>query len=493
MKSKILIFIVLLAFISACNESFLELSNPNLVTSASYWKSESDMDAGVAAIYANLGGAWNGTYWDQAGVHTRCSRTENFVMRTDVQDRYRIARFLNEASNGASKTLYQTAYKSIFYCNQAIYYGELIEGIDATKKKQLIAEAKFLRGLFYSYLVSDFGSVPIITNIAESSEDFYASKSTAEEVWQQVISDFSAAKADLPVSYPISKIGRATKGAAIAYLGRAYLYRGEFDKVITELSELINKESTYGYGLMEDYAQLFDGNHDNNKEAVFSIQYGLPEQGLHTVIGQENGPTNIGWWELMPTKTLLNALIAEKTADNDFDPRATTSLAWNYPGCVFYQKKFLDAWLPTDIWIKKYQRYWLVNEGDWKSTLDEYAMRYADVILMYAEALTMTNKVAQAVPYVTRIRNRAKLVDKSSVMSGWTKDQMMAEIMHQRNVEFNREGLRWYDLRRWGTTEQVIKGAKEQGYENYSSKFLYYPIPEAELDNNPNMTQNDPW
>lgn len=493
MKHKIIILIVLIAFLSACTEDFLELANPNLVTSASFWKTESDLESGVAAIYANIGGSWNGTYWDQAGVQTRSGRTENFFMRTDVADRYRICRFLNSPSNGVTSTLYQTAYKSIFYSNQVIHYGELMEDIDATTKKQLVAEAKFLRGLFYSYLVSDFGSVPLITKIAESSEDFYASKSTAEEIWKQVFSDWNAAKADLPISYSNDKIGRATKGAAIAFLGRAYLYRGEWDKVITELAELVNNESTYGYGLMDNYAELFDGNHDNNMESVFAVQYGLPELGLHTVIGQENGPRNIGWWELQPTKTLLDVLLLEKTSDNDFDPRATASLAWNYPGCLFYQKNFLDAWLPTDIWIKKYQRYWLENEGNWRSSLDEYAMRYADVLLMYAEALTMANKVSAAVPFVTRIRNRAKLVDKSSEMSGWSKDQMMQEIMHQRNVEFNREGLHWYDLRRWGTTEVVIKAGKALGWENYSSKFLYYPIPEAELDNNPNMTQNDPW
>lgn len=493
MKLRIFISIVIVALLSACNEDFLELENPNLVTQASFWKTEKDLESGVAAIYANLGGAWNGTYWDQAGIHTRSGRTENFFMRTDVAARYRICRFLNEPSNGVSTTLYRTAYKSIFYCNQVIHYADLIENIDANVKNELIAEAKFIRGLFYFYLVCDFGAVPVITELAQSSDDYFASKSTEEEVWQQVLRDWAAAKTDLPINYSNDKVGRATKGTVISFLGRAYLYRGEFDKVITELSELVNSESKYGYGLLDDYQALFDGNHENSIESVFAVKYGLPELGLHTVIGMENGPRNIGWWELQPTKNLLDALTMEKTADDEFDPRATASLAWDYPGCVFYQRNFLDEWLPEDIWIKKYQRYWLENEGDWKSSLDEYAMRYADVLLMYAEALTMTGKVAQAVPFVKRIRDRAKLTDKSTEMLGWSKDQMMQEIMHQRNVEFNREGLRWYDLKRWGTTEEVIKEGRVLGWENYNSKHLFYPIPEAELDNNPNMTQNDPW
>lgn len=493
MKNKIFILIVLTVFLGACTEDFLELENPNLLTQTSFWKTEADLESGVAAIYANLGGAWNNTYWDQAGIHTRAGRTENFIMRTDVAARYRICRFLNEPANGASTALYRGAYRSIFYCNQAIHYGELMEDIDAAAKKELVAEAKFLRGLFYSYLVSDFGAIPLITNIAESSDDYFVAKSSMEEVWQQIFLDWNAAKADLPISYSNDKKGRATKGTVIAFLGRAYLYRGEFDKVITELSELVNNESKYGYGLLDNYQDLFDGNHENSVESVFSIQFGLPELGLHTVIGQENGPANVGWWELMPTKTLLDVLTMEKAADGDFDPRAKASLAWNYPGCVFYQRNFLDEWNEDDIWIKKYQRYWLENEGDWRSSVDEYAMRYADVLLMYAEALTMTDKVSQAVPFVARIRDRAMLADKTSEMMGWSQQQMMDEIMHQRNVEFNREGLRWYDLRRWGITEEVIKSGKALGWENFTSKHLYYPIPEAELDNNPAMTQNDPW
>jgi hypothetical protein len=347
--------------------------------------------------------------------------------------------------------------------------------------------------LYYFYLVRDFGSVPVITKIAESSDDYYATKSPVEDVWQQVFSDWNTAKSDLPLSRPNNEVGRVTKGAVIAYLGRAYLYRSEWDNVITELSELVNNENEYGYGLLDDYSHLFDGNHENSIESLFAIQFGLPENGLTTVISQELGPSGIGWWELMPTKNLLDAFLIEKTVDNNFDPRATTTLAWDYPGCVFYQRNFSEAWEEDDIWIKKNQRYWMTDEGAWESPLNEYAMRYADVLLMYAEAQTMKNNVNGSIPHINRIRNRAKLVDKTSEMAGWSKEQMMEEIRRQRELEFAREGLHWYDLRRWGILEQTIKEGKVIGYENYTSKYEYYPIPESELDNNPNMTQNGDW
>jgi hypothetical protein len=105
----------------------------------------------------------------------------------------------------------------------------------------------------------------------------------------------------------------------------------------------------------------------------------------------------------------------------------------------------------------------------------------------------MKGQVAVAAPLVHRIRERAGLENKLTVMTTYSQDQMMAEIRRQRNLEFAREGLHFYDLRRWGLLEQIIKNAKQPGYQNYTAKFEYYPIPEDELNNNPNMTQNDPW
>ena len=198
---------------------------------------------------------------------------------------------------------------------------------------------------------------------------------------------------------------------------------------------------------------------------------------------------------MQPTKVLLDSFLVEPTAAGNYDPRALATIAWDYPGCVFYQRDFDSTWGPDEIWLRKNQNWWNANETDnsYKSELDEYGMRYADVLLMLAEAYTMKGQVAEAAPLVHRIRERAKLENKLIAMLAYGQDQMMAEIRHQRNLEFAREALHWYDLRRWGLLGQTIKDAKQPGYQNYTSKFEYYPIPEDELNNNPNMTQNDPW
>jgi hypothetical protein len=277
----------------------------------------------------------------------------------------------------------------------------------------------------------------------------------------------------------------------------------DWAKAEEQFAKLVNNEVTNGYGLLTNYAELFDGNHENSKESVFEIQFsrvggatiwgGNPsERTRATTMAQECAPGEVGGWnELLPTTVLLNAMTKEKTVGGAFDPRALATLAWNYPGSRYYNADFATKFGANAIWIRKNQNWWNNDEGDWKSELNEYAMRYADVLLMLAEAKTMQGKVAEAAPLVKRIRDRAQLAD--IPMGGLTKDQMMKEIMTQRNIEFAREGLHFFDLRRWGTLETVIKKSQVGGYQLFTPKFAYYPIPQSELNNNPNMTQNAPW
>nr|WP_321356249.1 RagB/SusD family nutrient uptake outer membrane protein [uncultured Draconibacterium sp.] len=504
MKTKYYILIIAIFGLTACSESFLELDNPNKVTSNAYWQTEADLEAGLATTYNSLVDDYNG-HWGVVALELKEGRTENFQIRNDVRGRYDVSTYQNTISTGQTANFYKGCYTGIFRANQVIHFADQVQDITEGKRTELIAEAKFIRGLQYFILVNDFGAVPLITELAESTEDYFKEKATMEQIWDQVFSDLEAAKASLPVTWPDDQLGRATKGAAIGFLGRAYLYRGEWSQAASELSELVNNESQYGYGLMDNFANNFVVEHENSIESVFELQYsfeGGPDiwtgnpanKSRSTFIAQECAPGEVGgWFELYPTKVLLDAMLEEKTIDGDFDPRALATLAWDYPGSVFYQKEFGATYGSDAVWLRKNQNWWNANEGDWKSELNEKGMRYSDVLLMLAEAYTMDGQVSAAAPLVQRVRSRANLVDKETEMTGWSSSQMMEEIMHQRNVEFAREGLHFYDLRRWGTLENVITSSAVEGYSNYTSKYEYYPIPESELENNPNMTQNDPW
>lgn len=492
-----------LALLSSCSDN-LELQNPSKVTTGSFWQTPEDLESGLATVYNVLVDNNNAGYWEIQAMQLKENRTENFVARNDVPGRYAVSSYKNTPSTSETTGMYKAMYIGIFRANQVINYAPQIKNIDETKRAQIVAEATFLRGLNYFNLVNEFGSVPIFTDLVKESADYFKEKSTEEEVWKQIIADFqAAATSPLPEIYPSALKGRVTKNTAIAYLGKSYLYLKDWAKAEEQFSKLVNNESANGFGLLDDYAQLFDGKHENSKESVFEIQFsrqggatiwgGNPsERTRATTMAQELAPGEVGgWFELLPSKKLLDAMTQEKTADNNFDPRALATLAWNYPGSTYYTYDFASKFGANAIWIRKNQNWWNSDEGDWKSELNEYAMRYADVLLMLAEAKTMQGKVAEAIPLVKRIRDRAKLA--TITMTGWDQTQMMDEIMHQRNVEFAREGIHWYDLRRWGTLEKVIKESQVGGYLNYSAKYNYFPIPESELNNNPKMTQNANW
>ena len=296
-----------LVFLSSCDDN-LELENPNQKTTSSFWKTSDDLESGVATIYNTLVDNNNAGYWEIQAMQLKENRTENFVARNDVPDRYAVSYFKNDAGTGVPREIFKALYIGIFRANQVINYAPQIQGIDETKREQLLAEATFLRGLNYFNLVNEFGAVPITTALVESQSDYFKSKSTEAEVWSQVIADFQfAANSALPENYPTALKGRVTKNAAIAFLGKTYLYLKDYAKAEEQFNKLVNNEATNGYGLVDNYAELFDGKHENSKESVFEIQFsrvggstiwgGSPaERTRATTMAQECAPGEVGGW-----------------------------------------------------------------------------------------------------------------------------------------------------------------------------------------------------
>jgi hypothetical protein len=263
---------------------------------------------------------------------------------------------------------------------------------------------------------------------------------------------------------------------------------------------------------MPDYGDNFVAAKKNNQESVFEIQLAdvggtnpwageNANQALGVTTAQEFAPSEVsGWFEVSPTDKLFNEFKKEKTTANDFDPRMYATLIWDYPGATFYRKPFSSFALVFGYhsMFKKYQNYDQVNEltgssgaSNYASSNNERALRYADVLLLLAESLTMQGKVQDAYPYVKQIRDRAKL---ANLPGGYSPDQMMAEIMHQRMIEFARENQRFYDLKRWGKLAQEIANSDKIGKQFFvAGKYDYFPIPQNEINSNPQMKQNSNW
>jgi len=489
----------------AC-DSELDQMNPNVVTQENFWKTESDVLSGLAATYKVLRGVDNG-YWGVRGVELTNGRGDDFFIRNDVKALYELSTFSNTPSTDTPSAIFTGCYTGIFIGNQIIE-NMATEEISQAEKAACIAEAKFLRGLNYFNLVINFGAVPIFTTVPQTRDDYFVAQSEETVVWAQIESDFNDAIASLPVTYPEQWVGRATKGSAVGYLGKAYLYQEKWADAEAQFALLTTPtgmpKAPYNYDLLPDYKDNFLPGSDNNIESLFEIQNqnvggvepwagenANESQGVTTA--QEFAPTEVGgWFEAHATEKIFNEFQEEKTVDGDFDPRMYASLAWDYPGSTFYNLPFSEFSSPFGYSskIKKYQNYYDDNEGIWISEINEKALRFADVLLMYGEALTMQGRAAEAAPLVNRVRQRANLDPLTTL--GQT--QMMEEIRHQRMIEFFREGLRFYDLKRWGLIQQEVEDSDKVGKGLLVlPKHEYFPIPQNERNTNPEIDQNPHW
>jgi len=493
----------LLFVLASCTDEELQLNNPNGITTTTFWQTENDVNGAFAATYGLLKNV-NGGYWGVRGTELTNGRGDDFVIRNDVASLYQLSTFTNTADNETASTMWNIAYQDIFRANQIIENVPLVPGLDAEKQTMYVAEAKFLRALNYFNLVINFGDVPLKLATPLTTEDYFTAKSPEADVWAQIIQDLTDAAAGLPTEWPSAWRGRATKGAALGYLGKAYLYTSNWSNAQNTLQQLTM--APFSYALMPNFGDNFIMAFENNQESVFEIQLAdvggtnpwageNANEALGVTTAQEFAPTEVsGWFEISPTDKLFNEFQIEKTTTNDFDPRMYATLVWNYPGATFYNKPFSDFTLVFGYqsMIKKYQNYMQDNEmvgtsgaADNTSSNNERAMRYADVILMLAEALTQQGNVTEAYQYVNMIRERAHL---ATLAPGFNQTQMMAEIRHQRMIEFAREGFRFYDLKRWGLLQSEITNSDKQGRDNFiAGKHEYFPTPQAEVDSNPNI------
>lgn len=503
--NKILFTLATATVLSSCSKSSLELTNPNMITSETYWKTEADIQSALAATYSLFRNV-DGGYWGVRGVELSNGRGDDFFIRNDVNYLYQLSTFTNTPDNSAATNVFNTSYKAIFRANQIMENIDKVTTLDEIKKKQYIAEAKFVRGLNYFILASNFGDVPLRTT---STGDYFIATTPEAEIWAQAAKDFSEAAPDLPLSYTGVEIGKATKGAALGFLGKTYVYLKDWPNAESTLKQLTVAPFTYQLNM--DYGDNFLAAKDNNAESLFEIQLAdvggtnpwageNANEGLGVTTAQEFAPSEVsGWFEVSPTDKLFNEFQKEKTITNALDPRMYVTLIWDYPGATFYTKPFSAFTLQFGYksMYKKYQNFNQTNElsgssgaANYMSSINEKALRYADVLLLLAEALTMGEKPGEAYQYLTTVRNRANL---PVLAAGFTKDQMMAEIRHQRMLEFAREGQRFYDLKRWGLLQTEITNSDKIGKQFYASKHDYFPLPQAEINANPKAVQNPAW
>ena len=507
--------ILSLSAISCVRDADLEQHDPNRVTEANFWKTDADALKGINAVYQAL--LYEGTYMRSTPLLLD-ARADDMTSNSPWSAMYTTGKF---TTNISDESIYgwsfREYYQGIYRANQVLQNVPNIQFSDNALKERIIGQAYFLRGFYFFHLVNLFGRVPLPLN----TEVFHPQK-TVDEGWAQVISDFKEAASRLPVTYSglsgldSGHTGRATKGAAQAYLGKAYLFTKDYNNAKTQFENVINSGA---YSLVANYADNFTDLNENNSESIFEIQFsrtlggadlgwiGDPGSswGKYSARAITYGPPGFGFNDMQPTKALFDEFQQEKTAAGTVDPRLDATIFYNAPNVTLYGVKFSQYYannsaLLNGYYTKKYENSdgRFANEYDWRSGINERVMRYADVLLMYAETLNELGSTQQAYTYIQMVRSRVNLPNLASTKPGMTQAQMREQIGHERFLEFACEGHRFDDIRRWGWLQDSSKlawlKARDNEFSTYSPGREYYPIPLSEIDNNPNgVTQNPGW
>jgi hypothetical protein len=357
-----------------------------------------------------------------------------------------------------------------------------IPGINMTEslKNQYVGEAKFLRALFYFDLVNLFGAVPLITQPLPDTDASLIARTPAADVYKIIIADLLAAETGLPVSHSGNNLGRVTKGAAQALLGKVYLYNKDYANAEKYFLLVMNSGR---YSLMDNFQEVWHRSFENNKESIFEVQFadigGSGSNGRNgSYLPAVNGATGSG--------------LATKRAFDAFDPadprrgmsifKTGDSFAPNVSAALSI---FSPVWSATGYAVKK--GMWPIMYVN-ANGINYPIIRYADVLLMYAEAANELNKLTEARAAVNQVRARpsVKMPALTAANTG-SKADMFTAINKERQVELMFEFIRFNDLRRWGLAIQ------ELGPLGYTAKHALFPIPQLEMDINPKLTQNLNW
>ncbi|MCU7551850.1 RagB/SusD family nutrient uptake outer membrane protein [Chitinophagaceae bacterium LB-8] len=502
---KVIYFIMPLLILVSCKKEKLNVENPNVITEDQFWKTESDAQQGLNAAYAMFykPGLWS--RW----IYFRLDLTsdEGFSKSpwVELADWTRF-QYINYNFWEGNVQSWRDTYKAVFRTNQVLANVAAIEFADQTKKDKILAQAKFLRALHYYYAAIMWENVPLV--LEPSKPDDLPVQSTLAQVWAQVEKDLTEAAQVLPVEWDAPNVGRPTKGSVMAYLARAYMQQRKWQEAKTALDYFFTGAGAGKYDLVANYKDNFTHTNENNKESVYEIQFSDVNKGgdgddpnatMSTNRPQFFAPRSIGWSDGQARYWLVNEFKKEKTTEGKIDPRLQHSLFYPALEADFNDKIYGRSWQwdSDEAWFRKYARDYYRNNEDYFAQNNFRLVRFADILLMYAEVLNELGQTANAYQYVDKVRSRVKMASLAVAYPtiGMDKDKFRDRLKMERVLELSGESVRWADLKRWGdleTAEKVAKVAeRDPDFNNFQvGKHIRLPLPQIEVQNNSNLTQN---
>ena len=476
MKSKYLLVLLMVAGLTSCKK-FLDLTPNSQMSSNDFYNNQNDFERALLGAYSNIRGLYSGSALQYAAD----LRTDNAAIdwSSPSTDEMQLEQNALTSSNGIVNSIWNTCLKTVSKCNTILKRIERVDFTEAGKNK-IIGETKFLRALSFFYMVQLFGEVPVTFEEFTSPEDIMKadlSQKPVDEVYKVIIADLMDAEALLPASLNTDKT-RASAGTVKTLLGKVYLTRGTNDLAAAKLKEVIDLGQ---YKLHNDYSALFALGNNNLDESILEVQY---------VKGKSLGNN----YSALFTPAITSMALFPGNAQGSGRITPTLDLFGAYePGDKRKAVSVSDS-VPLINGTKSYARYAL-KFVDWEavSTSDGgvtfTVLRYADVLLMYAEALNNLGKTAEALAEINKVRQRAGLPD----LAGLDQAATALALEKERRVEFLFEGHRWFDLLRTGRLRTVVNAYYEgRGLSFRIEPFeTLFPVPLAEIQLNADLTQNE--
>ncbi len=519
-KSVIFSTIISLAVgLSSCSETYLELNDPNKLTANDAWGSQEGVEAGLTGAYHQL---YNSFYTNLNAY--MCSGQSDEFMSDSPDNELKSLILLNYTNYDQRWNLYtyNLLYQAIFRANQVIVHAEEIEWKSDKEKTDLLAQARALRGMHYYYLTMLYKKAPIVDWISSPADQ--PEESTFEKNCEFTEKDLKFAAENLPDQY--KEIGRVNRYMALCFLGKLYMNTGHYAEAKDCFKQVINSKR---YSLVANYRDNFRHDSENNSESIFETQNSdeSPNKfgGFWGMVGNDGADCNYGNWrerfmagspagfnDYYVPDWVISMYKEETTRDGKVDVRLRDNLVypdlWNdFPGEILYPGDGQITEWRTDLWqnkawCRKYctDYYNDVRQATNPNAINVRILRYADVLLSYAECMARTGEpIAEAAKYVDMVRERVNLLPlKDSVHKDCLNDvkSFMRRLHWERCKELFAEYDRFFDLRRWGlgTDSEYTNFVK-----SYSVKHdLYFvpghewlPFPQKEINNNPNLTQNE--
>jgi hypothetical protein len=475
--TKLLLTVLCSLLLFSCKKQFLELPPVSNANTQAFYKTEQDIDVAVNAAYATLqlDGQYRYAYWQFGEV--RSDNTMNWDGAGNFPDA-EIDQFKESSSNAIITAAWVDGFRGILLSNVVLdRIGDV--AMAQAAKDSYTGQVKFLRALMYFNLVRVFGDLPLVTKETKSVEEGYAQKRLpVAEIYVQIVKDLLDAEQLLPASYSGANVGRATKGAAKGLLGKVYLTTKDYASAVTKLKEVIDLNT---YKLLPNYADLWKVTNPNSVESLFEVQFKKGGTNTGSNYNNQFAPRNSG---LAVTqvgfahgRNIPNADLAK--AYEAGDARKNASMAESYVSetgqtvAERYTVKFRDKpFVDGDA-----DNHWPV-------------LRYADVLLMYAEALNEKNAGpnTESLKYFNEVRARAGLAPLATITD---KNSFALAIERERRVELAFEGHRWFDLLRTDRAITVMNAHFNNAI-TIKQYQLLFPVPQSQVNINPSGIPQNP-